>query len=63
MVTPTLWYVQDLTHTLQEFKEDDKEEPCLKIKAKFSARHENINRALHPTIGPPNGFINPMVHP
>jgi hypothetical protein len=43
----------------------NKEEPCLKteIKAKFGARHENINRTLHPTIGPPNRFINPIIHP
>jgi hypothetical protein len=43
----------------------NKEEPCLKIeiKAKFGTKHKNINRTFHPTIGPPKGFINPMIHP
>jgi hypothetical protein len=32
------------------------------MKRKYGAKHENIIRALHPTLGPPNEFINPMIH-
>jgi hypothetical protein len=33
------------------------------IKAKSNTKHKNIIRALHPTLGPPNGFINLVIHP
>jgi hypothetical protein len=38
---------------------------CLKIdiKAKSRVKHKNIVRVLHPTLGPPNMFINLAIHP
>jgi hypothetical protein len=38
---------------------------CVKIeiKTKFGTTHKNIIKVLHPSLGPPNGFINPMNHP
>jgi len=33
------------------------------MKAKSNAKHKNIIRAFHPTLGPPNGFINPIIYP
>jgi hypothetical protein len=40
-------------------------ELCVKTKiiTKFGATQKNINIALHPTLGPPNRFINPMINP
>jgi hypothetical protein len=35
----------------------------IEIKGKYGAKHKNIIKVLHPTLRPPNGFINLMTHP
>jgi hypothetical protein len=32
------------------------------IKGQSGVKHKNIIRILHPTLEPPNGFINLVIH-
>jgi hypothetical protein len=65
-IIPTLWYVQALTQIPHEFQENGLKGILFEnshLKVKFGAKHKNIIRIFHPTLGPPNRFINPMIHP
>jgi hypothetical protein len=52
------------TNTAGVFRKMNSKKICVKIdiKENFDTKHINIIRALHPTLGPLNGFINLVTH-